>query len=187
MKGLILFGSPNKKGQTQGLLNQCINYSSKHIKWEQIDVGDRSIKHCIGCNVCNKSPFTCVFNDDMVEIYDAIESSDVVVLATPIYFNSMTSILKSLVDRCQRFYNMKVNHGFNFKKKKVFIVATAGSKHPKSFDALKNVGDYFFLSINGHLVDELYISNTDEIDCHGTTFDLALDFKNTLCNLHKDG
>jgi len=122
----------------------------------------------------------------MVEIYKAIEAADVIILATPIYFNSVTSIMKTMIDRCQRFFNMKVNHGYQFKKKKGILIGTAGSKLPKSFDSFLNVGDYFFLSINGSIEKTLFVNGTDQKDYLLRHLEDMKEMEKFLCTINKD-
>ena len=186
MKGLILFGSPHLKGKTNKVLTEVINSSKVTIDFTRIDLLKKDIHHCIGCNQCNTGDFSCIYNDDMVEIYKAIESADLIILATPIYFNSVTSIMKTMIDRCQRFYNMKVNHGFKLKKKKGILIGTAGSKLPKSFDSFLNVGDYFFLSVNGKIRKTLFVNGTDSKDYLNRHLDTIEEMEKFLCTINKD-
>ena len=186
MKGLILFGSPHLKGKTNKVLTEVINSSKVTIDFTRIDLLKKDIHHCIGCNQCNTGDFSCIYNDDMVEIYKAIEASDVIVLATPIYFNSVTSIMKTMIDRCQRFFNMKVNHGYAFKNKTGILIGTAGSKLPKSFESFINVGDYFFLSINGQIEKTLFVNGTDQEGYFNRHLSSIKDMEKFLCTINKD-
>jgi multimeric flavodoxin WrbA len=186
MKGLILFGSPHLTGKTNKVLTEVINSSEITIDFTRIDLLKKDIHHCIGCNQCNTGDFSCIYNDDMIEIYKAIEASDVIILATPIYFNSVTSIMKTMIDRCQRFFNMKVNHGFNFKKKKGILLGTAGSKLPKSFDSFSNVSDYFFLSVNGKIEKTLFVNGTDQEDYFNRHLEAIEEMKKFLYTITKD-
>lgn len=61
-----------------------------------------NINGCIGCNKCkdamNKDN-PCIQKDDMKDIYMAFKEQDVVVFASPIYFWTITGVLKTVVDR----------------------------------------------------------------------------------------
>jgi len=186
MKGLILFGSPHLKGKTNKILIEVLNSKEQLIDFKRINLLKKYIHHCIGCNQCNTGDFSCIYDDDMVEIYKAIEASDVIILATPIYFNSVTSIMKTMIDRCQRFFNMKVNQGYNFKEKKGILIGTAGSKLPNSFESFLNVADYFFLSVNGTIEKTLFINGTDQKDYFNRQIDEVNAMKKFLCTIDKD-
>jgi len=186
MKGLILFGSPHLTGKTNKILTEVINSDEQGIEFKRIDILKKDIHHCIGCNQCNKGDFSCIYDDDMVEIYKAIEAADVIILATPIYFNSVTSLMKTMIDRCQRFFNMKVNHGYEFKKKKGILIGTAGSKLPKSFESFLNIADYFFLSVNGQIEKTLFVNGTDQKDYLKRHLSAIKDMEKFLCTINKD-
>jgi multimeric flavodoxin WrbA len=58
------------------------------------------VQGCLGCDGCKRSPdAVCVVDDDMQRIYARIGECDALVVATPIYFYSMSSWLKAIMDR----------------------------------------------------------------------------------------
>ncbi|MCX6374306.1 MAG: flavodoxin family protein [Actinobacteria bacterium] len=58
------------------------------------------VQGCLGCDGCKRSPdAVCVVKDDMHDVYARLRDCDVLVLATPVYFYSMSSWLKAIVDR----------------------------------------------------------------------------------------
>ena len=58
----------------------------------------------MGCQYCFVHEGACVQKDDMVEIREKMLGADVIVLASPIYFYSMTAQMKTLIDRTYAFY-----------------------------------------------------------------------------------
>jgi len=186
MKILVLFGSPKLKGNTNQILEMVIEDLDDNIEYKRINLSKLKINHCMGCNKCNVGEFECIYEDDMDYVNKSIEEADLVILATPIYFNSMTSIMKVMVDRCQRLYNIKVNNNIAFKEKKGIIIATAGSSNIKSFEALENISKYFFLSINGKVVKKLFINNMDDKEIDENDYKNIEDTKNLLYTLYKD-
>lgn len=188
---LVLFGSANLNGYTNSLVENITKdiKDNENINYKRINLFKYDINNCIGCNKCNEKKFDCIFNDDMINIYEKIENADIVILATPIYFNSMTSIMKTMVDRCQRFFNMKVNNKIDFKKKKGYLLSTAGSVDKNSFDAIVNICEYFFLSINSSFEKKLFINNTDNFskeEIEKKYYKEISEIKNSLYNLSKD-
>ena len=64
------------------------------------DLKRMNIKTCLGCCKGGKdSNSPCVQKDDMDQIYPVHEKADVLVLASPMYYWSMTAILKAAFDR----------------------------------------------------------------------------------------
>ena len=66
---------------------------------ELLELRNKKINYCIGCNTCKRNDGTCVFKDDMGKILDKMIESDVIVLASPVYFYSITGQMKTLIDR----------------------------------------------------------------------------------------
>ena len=52
---------------------------------------------------------TCVLKDDMRKIHQALEDSEGLIVATPIYFAGVTAQTKTWVDRMFPYIDMKLN------------------------------------------------------------------------------
>ena len=63
-----------------------------------LDTAHFEIHPCIGCNHCGMDG-DCVFKDDMVQILDEVESADMLVFATPVYYFAMTGPLEATIVR----------------------------------------------------------------------------------------
>lgn len=102
MKFCVLMGSPRREGNTAALLGpfleECANLG---IETELIPLYDRAVNPCLGCMACQDCPDGpgCVQDDDFREIFQAMASCDVIVLATPIYSFFCTAPMKALLDR----------------------------------------------------------------------------------------
>ena len=65
-----------------------------------VQLVDLDIRHCTGCFSCWKiNPGVCVLPDDMAPLLDMFMQSDLVVLASPLYTDSVTSIMKKFLER----------------------------------------------------------------------------------------
>ena len=108
MKIIVLFGSPNRKGSTNILVEEFKRGAEEagHMV-EVIDVCHADIHPCIGCVACGyEGP--CVQKDDVEMIRHKLLASDMVVFATPLYYYGMSAQLKTVVDRfCA--YNSSLN------------------------------------------------------------------------------
>lgn len=97
---LILSSSPRRKGNSDTLCDQFMRGAQEAgHRAEKIFLADKRIAYCKGCGACGESGRTCVQKDDMAEILDKMVAADVIVLATPVYFYSMSGQLKTLIDR----------------------------------------------------------------------------------------
>lgn len=65
---------------------------------EKIRVAEKNVSYCRGCYGCKKTGI-CVIKDDMSKILQKIIDSDVIVLASPVYFYSVCAQLKAVIDR----------------------------------------------------------------------------------------
>ena len=75
---------------------------------ELVDICALDINYCIGCQVCFAKG-ECVQADDLDELVGKMLSADGIVLGSPVYINSVTAQLKTVIDRmadaihCQLF------------------------------------------------------------------------------------
>ncbi len=99
-KVLILAGSPRKDGNSEMLCDEFARgaQESGH-EVRKIRVADRKIAPCRGCYYCTEHGGQCIYQDDMGEVMEAIIAADVLVLASPVYFYSISAQLKAVIDR----------------------------------------------------------------------------------------
>lgn len=98
----------------------------------KVFLADKKIAYCTGCGACNSS-HKCVIKDDMADILDAMVKADVIVLATPVYFYSMTGQLKTMIDRTVPRYTEISNKEF------YFIITAADSSHKNMQRTLEGI------------------------------------------------
>jgi multimeric flavodoxin WrbA len=97
---LVLMGSPRRGDNTDQLCDEFIRgalESGHHA--DKVYLKDKVIGGCLGCFVCQTNNGQCVQKDDMGEIYEKIGIADIIVFASPVYFYSWTSLMKTTVDR----------------------------------------------------------------------------------------
>ena len=97
---LIVKGSPRKSGNTSAMADAFAKGAadSGNTVTEFI-LKDKTIGDCLGCGVCQGNGGICVQKDDMTEIYEAMKKADAIVLASPVYFYTWTSLMKRMIDR----------------------------------------------------------------------------------------
>lgn len=122
MKTLILNGSPRKNGETAALLKK-MNLSGEVTV---VDAFSAKVSPCLDCRYCRTHP-GCSIRDGMQAIYQEIEESDAVILASPVWFGTLPGPLLTLVSRVQtyfsaRFFRKEPSLG----EKKGAVILTAG-------------------------------------------------------------
>jgi multimeric flavodoxin WrbA len=94
-----IVGSPRKGGNTEFLVNSALKAAEElGVETEIIYLGSAEIEPCIACDIC-KSTGECAIYDDMSDILAKIGSSHGLIIGSPVYFGSVTSQLKMLIDR----------------------------------------------------------------------------------------
>ena len=98
---VVLNGSPRKKGNTSALVREFTRGAEEagHTVTEFFLDGMEihGCKGCFGGRSSREGP--CVQQDDMGKIYPAVKDSDVVVLASPLYYWNLSGQLRTAVDR----------------------------------------------------------------------------------------
>ncbi|MDL2263752.1 flavodoxin family protein [Synergistaceae bacterium OttesenSCG-928-I11] len=96
---LVIVGSGLKNCNTDKLADAFIKGASEagHSVTKMF-LGDKTINGCIGCNACRWGK-PCVQKDGMQDIYPLYAKSDMVVLASPLYFWTISARLKAFLER----------------------------------------------------------------------------------------
>ena len=100
MKTLILNGSPKPNGDTSALLNALTADLRGEVRALSCFSG---IAACNDCRFCWTKP-GCAIQDGMQEIYPYLAQCDNIVLASPIWFSSLSGPLLNLASRMQTLY-----------------------------------------------------------------------------------
>lgn len=133
MKVLILTGSPHPDGTTAFLADEfCAGAKEAGHEVVRFDTAKLDIHPCIGCYHCRRNDGSCVYNDDMLQIYPHLLTADAVVLVTPLYYFNMTAQLKQTIDR---FFS--INPKLRETPKKLFLLAACNDKDDWAMDTLK--------------------------------------------------
>ncbi len=113
---------------------------------------------CLACNQCSEGD--CVIKDDFETIMDEVKQADLVIFATPVYFNGVSSMMKTFIDRGQQYYAKP--DGFSEKKRDVILVATAGAnEYEDQFEGVRLNFQFFIQYLQGKLWNFIRISGTD--------------------------
>lgn len=114
-KVLILEGSPRRNGNSAILSEEFARGAQEAgCSVEKVYIAGKKIAGCLGCNACYRNGGSCIQKDDMTEIREKMLAADVIVLASPIYFYSMTAQMKAVIDRTYAFYQQLEGKTFYF-------------------------------------------------------------------------
>ena len=100
MKTLILNGSPKKNGDTAALINELVRHLEGDVKI--ISFRD-NISPCLDCRFCWKNA-GCAVKDDMQSVYEYLTDCDNVVIASPVWYSSLSGITLNIGSRLQMYF-----------------------------------------------------------------------------------
>ena len=162
---LAVMASPRKNRNTDTALDYLLEtVNREEFEVKKIYLRDLNIEDCVGCEYCGKAG-ECIKKDDMDLVYEEFDKSDIIILAAPIYFNSVNALAKSMIDRCQKYWSLKYSLGDPYKRgenRKGIFLSTGGAPfHYDQFTVAFPVLDYFFRAINADYTGNYFISNSD--------------------------
>ena len=130
-KIVVLAGSPRKNGNTDRLAASFVKGAEERHEVEVIPVHSYDVNPCIGCNTCFTSPGNeCVQEDDMSLIYRKLKETDMIVIASPVYFYGLSSQLKAVIDRLHTPMRNR------FPVRKLGLILVGAAELPELFDAI---------------------------------------------------
>lgn len=100
MKITVITGSPRKDGNSFAMTEAFIKEAEKKgHKITRFDAAFMKIGGCHACMTCYKTGKACSFDDDFNIIAPAILDADTVVFTMPVYWYSIPSQIKGVIDR----------------------------------------------------------------------------------------
>ena len=144
-KILILSSSPRRGGNSDTLCDEFLRGATEAgNEAEKIFLRDKNINYCTGCSVCSMYGKPCPQKDDMSEIIEKMLVADVIVMATPVYFYTMSAQMKTLIDRCCARYTEIKNKEF------FFIITAAEDDKEKMLRTVDTLGVWNIGEIKGN-------------------------------------
>ena len=134
-KIMILNGSPRRNGNTSELVHSFMEGAEStgntvtEFFLDSMDI--HGCKGCFGGGKNSESP--CVQKDDMDKIYDAYREADIVVLATPLYYWTISGQLKTAFDRLFAVAECDPNYR-NPQKDSVLLMAAEGNEFEETLN-----------------------------------------------------
>lgn len=127
-KIVILNGSPRKYGNTAALVSTFAKGAKEAgNQVTEFFLDQMNINGCKGCFGGSKNPeHPCVQRDDMDQIYPAYKTPDIIVLATPLYYWSISGQLKCAFDRLFAVAECDPDYR-NPKKECILLMAAEGN------------------------------------------------------------
>jgi multimeric flavodoxin WrbA len=165
MKVLGICGSPRKHGNSDILLDESLKGAREagaevtKFTIEELDISPCSAEEYDKVDERGLSPV----RDDMRKIYDAIFESDAIILASPVFFGSLSCQSKMMIDRFQCVWVSKFVYGrevFSREIKGAFICVEATEREDFLQNA-RSIVKHFFATIKAEYAEELLCPGFD--------------------------
>ena len=166
MKVLGINGSPRKGGNTDILLDNVLKGTqNRGARVEKIVLNNLKFSPCQECENMPSDRF-CIIEDDMQTVYKKVEEADAIILASPIFFGSLSAQTKMMIDRFQCVWRAKyILRKQVFGKRKIgAFISVQGANRKDFFNNARSIVKNFFITINADYKDELFCFGIDEKD-----------------------
>lgn len=159
---VIIQGSPRPDGNCSILATWAAEAAGKAGHTVQVIYPhDLDIHCCIGCYQCYNTG-TCVFDDDMQEIIDAVRGARLVVVCSPVYTNTVPAGLKLVIDRMQAYHAERTLFSRQAKKNGI-LFSVAGRKGQENFTCITKVILPFFGNLGIEPAGQVLIDSGDAV------------------------
>ena len=98
----------------------------------------------------------------MVEVYNEINKSELLIFASPIYFWGVTGLMKTFIDRLYFYYSSPINKKLISGKKVIIIAPMNMNRDIHKLEIVINFYDFLFENLDVKLVDTYFFDNIDE-------------------------
>lgn len=169
MKVLAIMGSPRRGKNNDTLLDHIlkgIQSKEENVSTIRLNANDLNITPCTACDACSKR-LGCIQKDGMADLIHSFNEANIILMTSPMYFNSITAQLKALIDRNQVVWSSKyaLKHSLidRHRRRIGYMICTAGApEHPYGLDGVIPILDLFFKSINADYYGNFFVNNVDE-------------------------
>lgn len=150
---LILTGSARYEGNSEIMADTFLNAATKAgHNVTKFRTATKNIKGCYACDNCWKKGRACAVDDDFQQLQPLLESADVLVLASPLYWFNLSSHLKAAIDK---FYAYS-SKGKSLNIKETALLMCGEDTEEKSFkgaiETYKSIVDYMNWANKGIII-----------------------------------
>ncbi len=163
---VAVYGSPRRNGNTATLLKKAVAGAREAgAGVDEIVLRDCEMSPCLEIYGCKKEG-ECAIRDDFQAVRDRILSAGGLMIATPIFFYTVSAHVKILMDRCQSLWVKKywideVAYGTWTPVRKGLVISAGATRGKKLFDGMLLSMRYFFDVFDMALWDALLYRQLD--------------------------
>ncbi len=163
-KIVVITGSPRKKGNSFTMTKAFIQAAeAKGHTVTRFDAALKRVGGCRACETCFTTGKACSFDDDFNTIAPAILEADVVVFSMPVYWYSIPTQIKGVIDRLFSF----VVGGKDIAGKECAVIACCEEQDMSVFDGVRVPLERSAALMKWKIVGEVFVPgvlNVDDIE-----------------------
>lgn len=119
---IIIQGSSRSNGETRKSIQMIVGEND-------IPIVDLKTMNISGYDYDNLNE-----RDDYISLMERVVQHDLIVLATPVYWYSMSALMKIFIDRLSDLTSIRKDIGRKLRGKKLFIIASFNTSLPQGFE-----------------------------------------------------
>jgi multimeric flavodoxin WrbA len=162
MKQVVLFGSPNRSGQTMYVVQKFLQrLGGEYVLYNPYTM---NFKPCNDCEYCH-TRLGCCLQDDVQQMYRDLADCPRVIVASPMHFGMMTGPLLSLLSRLQFVFSNRARLGAPdpFSPKQGLFIMTAAQRWINMFSPCIDTMTLVFDHLNAVQREHFFVEKTDTI------------------------
>ncbi len=163
MKVIGICGSPRRGGNSEILLDiflKCLE--KKGFETKKFILNEMDFIPCQECENIRKDG-RCKIQDDMQMLYPEIESADVIVVSSPIFFGSLSAQTKMMIDRFQcQWLGMNIFKSYTPKEKKGYFICVEAGERDDFIENARSIIRNFFVTIGATYSGEVICKGVDK-------------------------
>jgi multimeric flavodoxin WrbA len=161
-KIIIINGSCRQGGNTDKLVqNFEKGAQNTNAEISKYILRNESINNCIGCYYCYDNP-RCSIKDDMQKVHNDLQNSDLIVLASPMYWWGVTGLMKTFIDRLYLYYPKNNAHLVHGKKLVIMVPMNVNQEqhglavYQSEIEPLQMTSGYIFKRLGIEVLDIIF-------------------------------
>jgi multimeric flavodoxin WrbA len=166
MKIVGIYTSPRRGGNSDLLLDEALKGAGEAgAQVERVYCRKLKMSGCIECGGCDKTG-ECVVQDDMQGVYPLLDEADAIIVSSPIFFYSVPSQGKAVIDRAQARWSRRMLTKTREERKqydsgKGYLIAVGATKGKNLFLAVELIVQYFYDALDMSFEGGLNVRGVD--------------------------
>lgn len=171
MKIVAINGSPKGINSNTNVIVSSLLKGAQEAGAETVNIllAEKEIKHCKGCHSCwFNTPGQCVIKDDMMEVLSLVGGANIIILATPIYFENISGMLKVFMDRLTMTGNPHSQENIKSENQdlrpaeiqppKLMMISNCGFPDKSEFEVVSHWFKKVVLKMHTEIAGEIYVT-----------------------------